>query len=445
MSRHDLGFQVAGYLLILYCLTCHTLRYAVEILISAKMPSGSTTSSTKKPAPIRRIMKKHALLCLIFLTLFNIPGAAQTAQETSIHLRSLLKSGEIDAAKDLAPVLARIKASKKEQEISTLISALAEIAEKDSQASAAVHAYLHAELAPVILNFVRGPYSPMTRDTVLMLLRSIDANEVELKQGIALAEAETAKGVPHFGNTARLLKSFMDRRNGVSSNTSAESSAPKLKQQELSFDQRYNSQMKSAQKAMTAKRYDIVKDLIIRLEADLGRQDPAFNEKSQWAYVYDFKRFALYELGDKNAAVSTCNQAIKVLSGSDWAYLSEDNVVRATLRACHNMLASELQEKAKSLKDIEAAIKHIESCFDTVSPIEDASVLDDFFQTRITIYLKAQSITNNKSNSVFQEKLFETLIAADTRKVELDENAELNKIRSSTAYLNFKKKPQADH
>lgn len=70
--------------------------------------------------------------------------------------------------------------------------------------------------------------------------------------------------------------------------------------------------------------------------------------------------------------------------------------------------------------------------------------MDNFFDTRLLIYLKADRLTNNKSNSLYQEKIFETLMAADAHHVKLDGIAELNKIRSSASYINFKKKAPAE-
>ena len=386
-------------------------------------------------------MKNKSFFPLIIFTLFTSLCLAQTAQQMSANLQALLKSGDIDAQRDVAPVFERIKNSNKEKEISVLVRSLAEIAEKNSGAPTAVREYVRGKLPQVILDFVHGPYTPGARDTVIMLLRSIDASDADTQRGIALAEAEAAKGVSGFANSARLLKLHLERRSGNTTSESRTAMPPaRAERQELSFEDRAHLQMKAAQKAMTEQRYEVVRDLMTALETEFKGHDPNFSEKAQWAHVFDFKRFALFELGNKAGAISTCNQAIEVLSGNDWAYLEEYNVVRATLRACHNMLAWETQIGATTAKEIEVAIEHIDTCFDTISPIEAKSVLDAFYNTRAQVYLKANRILGNK----YQTELFETLIAASARKVDLSDDANLKKVMQTQAYLNFKKAAQTD-
>ncbi|MDQ1920199.1 hypothetical protein [Massilia pseudoviolaceinigra] len=209
---------------------------------------------------------------------------------------------------------------------------------------------------------------------------------------------------------------------------------------EADFDAYFDTRMKAAQKAMSEKRYASVREQVLELEKALKRVDPDYGEKSQWAYVLDFKRFALYEMGEQEAAVASCRQTVKVLAPNDWPYLAEFNVVRAARRACHNMLAYEQSAVATTVAQHEEAIAQIEQCFATVSPIEDASVLDNFYETRATVYLKANTVTKNK----YQEQLFDTLVRADARKLALDEDPQFASIMKTPAYLNFKKEFKND-
>lgn len=398
----------------------------------------------------RARMNAKNLLSLLLIAALASPALAQTAQETTAQLRALTKSGAIDGARDIAPVIARIKASKKEAELVGLIKAVAEVAESDSDAPKPVRAYARKELSPLIVDFVRGPYSPGARDSVIMLLRTIDASDADTRSAIAVAEAEAAKGTPHFGNSARLLNGFLDNRGsaapnaksdpqpGAAATATAAAAKPPAKPAAKAggaFDERYDSQMKAAQKAMSEKRYVAVKELVTELEKDLLREDPNYGDKVRWAYVFDFKRFALYEMGEQEAALASCRQAVTALASNDWPYLSEYNAVRAARRACHNMLAYEQSAVATTVAQHEAAIEQIEECFDTISPIEDASALDNFYETRATVYLKANKVTKNK----YQPQLFDTLLRADARKLALDEDPEFSKIMKTPAYLDFKK------
>ncbi|MCE3605133.1 hypothetical protein LXA47_16140 [Massilia sp. P8910] len=214
----------------------------------------------------------------------------------------------------------------------------------------------------------------------------------------------------------------------------------KATQSGADFDAWFDARMKVAQKAMSEKRYAQVREVVQELEKALLRVDPAYDEKSQWAYVLDFKRFVLYEMGDQEAAVASCRQSVDVLGANDWPYLAEFNVVRAARRACHNMLAYEQSAVATTVAQHEAAIAQIELCFKTVAPIEDVSVLDNFYETRATVYLKANTVTKNK----YQQQLFDTLVRADARQLALDEDPQFAGIMKSPAYLNFKKEYKKD-
>ena len=209
------------------------------------------------------------------------------------------------------------------------------------------------------------------------------------------------------------------------------------------IQEKFDIMMKAAQNAAEAKKHKAAYDLLVAFEPQMLKADAEYSEKVMWAYWFDFKRFNAYELGNKEEAYRTCERALKSLAGGGgWAYLESHNVVRSAQRGCHNMLAWKIQEAAKTSKDLEPAIKHIESCFDTKAPIEDADVHDLFFQTRAMVYLKSLRWGEKTSERL----LYETL--AESQKRELDlfdefvagkDEAELKKIMQSTAYLAYKK------
>lgn len=381
-------------------------------------------------------MKLEHCLAALCIALFSTVCLAETSQETATHLQALVSAGTIDTARDLAPVIARIKASKKEAEISPLLKALAKVAEPDRNTPAAAKDYLRRELPPLIFDFVRGPYSAMERDTAIMLLREIAASDADLKTGIALAKDEAEKKVPHFGNSARLLEYYLERRPGSASGAPARTTAPEKKTSDTSFGAYYDKQMKAAQQAISDKRYATARDILAGLEAALVKQDPNYGEKPRWAYVLDFKRFVLFELDNKTGAVATCEKTVRVLADNDWAYLEEYNVVRAARRACHNLLAWEKQDKARTVKEVEQAIEQIDACFETISPIEDEAALDTFFPTRIRVFMTANRLAGDK----YQKALFETLAEAESRNLPLnEEDDDVKKVLSSPAYRSFKK------
>lgn len=111
------------------------------------------------------------------------------------------------------------------------------------------------------------------------------------------------------------------------------------------------------------------------------------------AWVYDFQRYALYELDRKDEAYDVCATAIDDIGDQayEWQFLAHFNVVRRTLRACFNMLAWAGMEKATTIEELQAPIHDIESTFSIVGALEEGSVVDDFKSTRAKIYLKAMS------------------------------------------------------
>lgn len=121
------------------------------------------------------------------------------------------------------------------------------------------------------------------------------------------------------------------------------------------------------------------------------------NSAEAWAWVYDGRRYALYEAGRIDEAIHECETALKHLSqNGTWAYLSEHNHVRATLRACHNMLAWYLAENAKTEEECLGALKHITTCLETISPIEDKETLVPFLDTHAVVLLKLIKLSENE-------------------------------------------------
>lgn len=405
-----------------------------------------------------RVLVKPLLISAALATIaLCFPTRAQAPQQLRNHLQTRIRAGDMTVEKDIAPVFERIKSNSNERELSALIRALASAAESDSGAPAAVREHLRNELPAVILNFVKGPYSANERDTVVMLLRSIDAPEADLKAGIALAEAEAARGVPHFGNSARLLRGKLGRlatapENAAQASTPQPASQaarksrdePQREPDTSDFDDKFHEQMKLAQRAMSAKRYQDVLNLFAPLEKEMTRTDPKHRLISEWAWVLDFKRFARYEIEGVSGALATCRQTMQVLEGAgDWAYLSEHNIVRAARRACRNLLASDTIENTTNMQGIEKAVEQIDACFEDISPIEDVAQLDPFYVTRARIYLKAHQATGK-----YEEALFKTLATAELRNVDLSEDEDLKKlglqkVLRSPAYIAYRKKNKA--
>ena len=129
-------------------------------------------------------------------------------------------------------------------------------------------------------------------------------------------------------------------------------------------------------------------DLLAQAEKLLT--DAQCTEIRLWAYVWDHQRYVLYEAGKKEEPMTLCKKIIDDLNKITlWDYLEEFNSVRAALRAAHNNLAYHCYETATDLKGVEEGLKHIKVTMKTVAPIEDKSVLDQFYETQALLLHKA--------------------------------------------------------
>lgn len=155
----------------------------------------------------------------------------------------------------------------------------------------------------------------------------------------------------------------------------------------------------------------------------------------QLAYLYDTKRFSLYELGKKEEALTSCQEAIeKLQTSANWAYLPEYNMVRGTLRACYNMLAWDIQKKAQTEEELQPAIEFINKCFSTIDPIEDKSVLKPFYDTRALVFQKAYALNPDKYQILF----FESLEKLEKSQMEITEKILQDALKQED-YLTYKK------
>lgn len=98
----------------------------------------------------------------------------------------------------------------------------------------------------------------------------------------------------------------------------------------------FDKHLVKAQKQISEKRYKDALESLAKAEALLDGNDSG----SSWAWIYDSRRYAQYELGQIDQALETCRTTIEKLGNTTlFPYLSEDSHVRATLRAAHNTLA----------------------------------------------------------------------------------------------------------
>ena len=119
--------------------------------------------------------------------------------------------------------------------------------------------------------------------------------------------------------------------------------------------------------------------------------DAQCSDQSLWASVWDYQRYALYELGEKEAAIALCERSIETLSKITlWDYLAEFNPIRHALRAMHNLLAYQNYETAKELTELKKGLDHSNKSFSIISPIEDEEALNPFYETKALLLHRAK-------------------------------------------------------
>ena len=150
----------------------------------------------------------------------------------------------------------------------------------------------------------------------------------------------------------------------------------------------FDKQMREATLLIQDKRFTPAIDVVAAAEKQLA--DAQCSEMRLWAYVWDYKRYVLFEAGLKEESYACCRNTINELSKITlWPYLEEFNPIRAALRAAHNNLAYLCYETATDLKDIREGLNHIKITMKTVSPIEEKETLNLFYETHALLLHKA--------------------------------------------------------
>jgi hypothetical protein len=160
------------------------------------------------------------------------------------------------------------------------------------------------------------------------------------------------------------------------------------------FEAAFHRLMRDAHKQANEQDWDSARATVAQLQALIERHDDNDDVGSiEYAWFSDLQRFVLYSTGEKEAALASCERAITRLTPTahDWQYLRDYDIVRATLRACHNMHAWSVIEQADSLQALQPAFDHVAHVFGTRGVLEDDAVLDPFHAARAAALLKAAS------------------------------------------------------
>jgi hypothetical protein len=139
------------------------------------------------------------LVVVLLLTATSVEAARKPKQPKQPSAESLIdqataavENGTADPARDLAPLLERLRTTADESEQDDLIDAIEELGEHDGYSPAAVKAYLRDAAPPVLLAVARSTAPGMVRCDALMVLRGLNVADSVLDEAVAIANADTS-------------------------------------------------------------------------------------------------------------------------------------------------------------------------------------------------------------------------------------------------------------
>lgn len=151
---------------------------------------------------IRRWQRGPAVLCLC-LTAAAANAARKPVPPTAAALveraEAAVAAGDVEPARDLDPLVARLRTTPRDDERHALIAAIAALGRHDGRSPAEVKAYLLAAAPAALLAVARGPATAAVRADALLALRTLDADDAQLDEGIAIAAAATEHAVRFRG------------------------------------------------------------------------------------------------------------------------------------------------------------------------------------------------------------------------------------------------------
>jgi hypothetical protein len=145
--------------------------------------------------------RRAAVLALAFVA---ATGVAAHAEHPAIaRAERAIASGQIDPARDLAPLLDALRKSRSVDEKRELVGAIADLGEADGGSPNAVKAYLAEQAAPLLLEVIRTGGNNFLQGDAVHALRGMSVPRAVLEQAAALAEADPDSYVQSRGEILR--------------------------------------------------------------------------------------------------------------------------------------------------------------------------------------------------------------------------------------------------
>jgi hypothetical protein len=129
--------------------------------------------------------------------------------------KAAVRDGTADPARDLRPLLERLRTSSDESDQRDVIRAIEDLGEYDGANPAAVKEYLREAAPPVLLEVARSKASGLVRTNALMVLRDLNVSDAVLDEAVALTLADTSADQKAIQFRGRLLADWKETRRGV--------------------------------------------------------------------------------------------------------------------------------------------------------------------------------------------------------------------------------------
>src|SRR6185436_9642561 len=164
--------------------------------------------------PISRYVPIALLLVATSLEAARKPPKPPSAESMIDGVRPAVLNGTVEPARDLAPLLERLRTTSDESEQDDLIDAIEEFGESDAMVPAAVKAYLREAAPPVLLAVARSKAPGSVRCDALMVLRDLNVADSVLDEAVAIANADTSADQRAIKFRGELLANWKETRGG---------------------------------------------------------------------------------------------------------------------------------------------------------------------------------------------------------------------------------------
>ena len=148
---------------------------------------------------------------LLVLALAKAPKPP-SAEVLIQHAETAINSGTFDVARDLGPLLERLRTTRDPDEQDDLIDAIEELGEYDGHSPASVKAYLRENAPDALFVVARSQTEWLVRCDALMVLRDLNVSDEVLDEAVAIANSATGENTKAIKFRGELLANWKESR-----------------------------------------------------------------------------------------------------------------------------------------------------------------------------------------------------------------------------------------